>query len=134
LQEKLLNIFLRDALCTTHLVNEFGLNRAETNFEIPLDSITARHLRQEAGRGKLPRWPGVKHLEKEPSTAYQEFARTFAASETIARVHLDTYWWGTRGSHRVGGPRNRSVLGAHGGLCVPDGRRAEVPCGLSNFT
>lgn len=98
LARKVLNIFLRDALYTTYLSEKYGLKRAEANFEIPLDSITARHLRQLAGRGQLPRWLGVKHLTPEASAAYQEFSVELAACHRIARVHLDTYWWGHRGT------------------------------------
>jgi hypothetical protein len=96
LARKVLNIFLRDALYTTYLSEKFGLSRAEQCFEVPLDSITARHLRQAAGRGALPRWLGVKHLTPQTSAAYQAFAAEYAASHGIARAHLDTYWWGHR--------------------------------------
>ncbi len=98
LARKVLNIFLRDALYTTYLSKRFGLARAEHCFEVPLDSITARHLCQAAGRGALPRWLGVKHLTPSASAAYQAFAAEYAASHRIARAHLDTYWWGHRDS------------------------------------
>lgn len=62
LARKLINIFLRDALYTTYLVREYGLLIAEPHLEIPLDSITAKRLRAEAGPHNLPRWVGVKHL------------------------------------------------------------------------
>jgi len=50
LARKLLNIFLRDALYTTYLAERYGLKRSELFYEIPLDSITTRHLRREAGQ------------------------------------------------------------------------------------
>jgi hypothetical protein len=96
LARKLLNIFLRDALYTIYLSEKFHLKRAEENFEVPLDSITARQLCKEAGRGVLPRWIGVKHLTQEASTTYQAYAANSARSHSIARAHLDTYWWGHR--------------------------------------
>lgn len=69
LARKLLNIFLRDSLYTSYLRDAYGLDRAEAHFEIPLDSITAAHLRAEAGRGVLPRWPGVRHITPAASDA-----------------------------------------------------------------
>jgi len=98
LARKVLNIFLRDALYTTYLSEKFALGRAEHCLEVPLDSITARHLCQAAGRGALPRWLGVKHLTPQASAAYQEFAAEYGVSHGIARAHLDTYWWGHRES------------------------------------
>lgn len=94
LARKVLNIFLRDALYTTYLADI--LKESEANLEVPLDSITARHLCQAAGRGVLPRWLGVKHLTPEASALYQAYAAKLAKSRGIARVHLDTYWWGHR--------------------------------------
>ena len=96
LARKVLNIFLRDALYTTYLADKFHLKEGEANLEVPLDSITARHLCQAAGRGALPRWLGVKHLTPQASAIYQAYAANLAASHGIARAHLDTYWWGHR--------------------------------------
>lgn len=98
LARKLLNIFLRDALYTTYLCEKFGLSVAEEFFEIPLDSITSGCLRERAGRGVLPRWKGVKHLNPGGSDRYQDYAREQAQARGHARVHLDTYWWGERAS------------------------------------
>lgn len=96
LARKVLNIFLRDALYTTYLADKYHLTDAEANVEVPLDSITARHLYQAAGRSELPPWPGVKHLTPEASASYQAYAMQLAASYGITRAHLDTYWWGHR--------------------------------------
>lgn len=96
LSRKLLNIFLRDALYTTYLADEFKLQEAESLLEIPLDSITADHLRKETGGRRLPRWPGVKHLTPEVNKSYQSFAAQLAAIKALAPVHLDTFWWGHR--------------------------------------
>src|SRR4051812_22406287 len=57
---KVLNIYLRDCFYTTYLCEEFDLGKAENLFEIPLDSITAKELIHDSGRGVLPPWPGVK--------------------------------------------------------------------------
>ena len=95
LSRKLLNIFLRDGLYTVYLSRHFGLAAAERFFEIPLDSITARGIR--ADMPELPRWPGVKHLDRNLSAAYQVAAEVIARQKGVARVHLDAYWWGGRG-------------------------------------
>jgi len=96
LARKLLNIFLRDCLYSTHLSQEYGLESTEAFFEVPLDSITAKRLRQLAGRASLPPWLGVKHLLPEVSKRYQQFAEEVGQIRGIAQVHLDTYWWGAR--------------------------------------
>jgi hypothetical protein len=94
LSRKLLNIFLRDCLYTTYLAEAHGLRVAERFFEIPLDSITAARIR--AATPDLPRWPGVKYLEPDVSSAYQAAALSFGDQHGVARVHLDAYWWGMR--------------------------------------
>jgi hypothetical protein len=94
LARKLLNIFLRNSLYTTYLAREYGLATSERFLEIPLDSITARRIRQKAPA--LPRWLGVKHLDPDRSTAYQAAALAIAGRKGVARVHLDTFWWGAR--------------------------------------
>ncbi len=93
LARKVLNIFLRDCLYTIYLDEAFGLRKSEMYFELPLDSITAVHLKRAAGRGKLPAWPGVKHLTESLSARFQEAAAAEAARRNIARVHLDAIWW-----------------------------------------
>lgn len=93
LARKVLNIFLRDCLYTTYLDAAFGLRKNEAYFELPLDSITAVHLKRAAGRGKLPAWPGVKHLTEPLSTRYQEAATAEATRRGIPRIHLDAIWW-----------------------------------------
>ncbi len=96
LSRKLLNIFLRDALYTRYLAEPYELWRIESYLEVPLDSITVGYLRAQAQRGRLPLWLGVKHLTAEASFRYQEFAAVLAAERHLARVHLDTFWWGQR--------------------------------------
>jgi len=94
LARKLLNIFLRDCLYSGYLGREHDLERAEQYFEIPLDSITAKHIRDECPQ--LPPWPGVKHLTPDVSAAYQLAALLAAGRRGVARVHMDAYWWGAR--------------------------------------
>jgi hypothetical protein len=93
LARKILNIFLRDCLYTTYLSEAFHLQRAEKFLELPLDSITATELRRAAGRGALPRWPGVRHVTPAISARFQEVAAKEATVRKIARVHLDALWW-----------------------------------------
>jgi hypothetical protein len=93
---KLLNIFLRDAFYTTYLCDAHHLGSAEHNYELPLDSITARRLRLEASQNAIPRWHGVKHLTPEMSDIFQAAAAAVASLQGIARIHLDASWWGDR--------------------------------------
>ncbi|MDW7762062.1 MAG: hypothetical protein SCM96_15655 [Acidobacteriota bacterium] len=93
LARKVLNIFLRDCLYNTYLDAAFGLSKNLAYFEIPLDGITAVHLKRAAGRGMLPAWPGVKHLAEPLSVRYQEAATAEAGRRGIPRVHLDAIWW-----------------------------------------
>jgi hypothetical protein len=95
LARKLLNIFLRDSLYTGYLSRAYGLRAAERFLEIPLDSITAKRIRENVP--ELPRWPGVRHVSQEMSAAYQAAALPLARKERVYRVHLDAYWWGLRG-------------------------------------
>lgn len=90
---KLLNIFLRDCLYSSHLCSAFNLQRAEVAFEVPLDSVTALCLKREVGRGGLPAWPGVRHVTPELSKLFQEAAQVEATKRNVARVHLDAVWW-----------------------------------------
>lgn len=90
---KLLNIFLRDCLYTGYLEAAYRLSRAEQAYEIPLDSITAKHLKLVAGGGVLPRWPGVKYATPSLSDQYQRVAGEEAVRRGVARVHLDAVWW-----------------------------------------
>lgn len=90
---KLLNIFLRDCLYTTYLEEAYRLRSTQHEYELPLDSITALHLKRAAGRGSLPRWQGVKHVTAATSTTFQAAAKAVAVKKGIARVHLDAVWW-----------------------------------------
>jgi hypothetical protein len=92
LARKCLNIFLRDVYYTHYLRDHFGLTVDENWFEMPLDSIVVRALRQKTAT-KLPRWLGVKHLKPEASEIYQHAATELAAAKGITRVHLDAYLW-----------------------------------------
>jgi hypothetical protein len=93
LARKSLNIFLRDCLYTTYLCAAFHLDRAEHFLEVPLDSLTATGLKRKAGRGALPRWPGVRHVPPGVSAEFQRFAADLVRREGTARVHLDLAYW-----------------------------------------
>ena len=95
LARKLLNIFLRDSLYTGYLSRAYGLGAAERFLEVPLDSITAKRIREKVP--ELTPWPGVKHTSPEMSAAYQAAALLLARKHRVSRVHLDAYWWGQRG-------------------------------------
>lgn len=102
LARKLLNIFLRDALYTTYLSDAFVLCRSESLLEVPLDSISAAHIYSVGTRRRLPRWPSVKHNTAQISMAYQSVAAEISADAGVARVHLDTFWWGKRAAATAG--------------------------------
>ncbi len=93
LARKVLNIFLRDCAYTIYLSDAYDLLLAEEFFEIPLDSITARELKRACGHGRLPRWPGVKHVTPELSSEFQIAASSEAKKHGIPRLHLDALWW-----------------------------------------
>lgn len=90
---KALNIFLRDCLYTSYLAEAYRLRRAEHLFELPLDSITAKHLRHVESSRPLAPWPGVRHLSPSLSADFQFVAAEEARRMGIARVHLDAVWW-----------------------------------------
>jgi hypothetical protein len=90
LARKLLNIFLRDSLYTVYLREAYALQVAEAHYELPLDSVVAKQLRRQR---ELPRWPGVRHLTVQVSDEYQQAALDLARTKSIARVHLDAFFW-----------------------------------------
>jgi len=90
---KALNLFLRDICYNRFLCERHALAQAEDWMEIPLDGLVARALKRKAGRGKLPQWPGINELTAGVSGSFQVFAREFAASKGISRVHLDMRLW-----------------------------------------
>ena len=93
LARKVLDIFLRDALYTHYLRRRFNLNRSEAFFELPLDSITATALKRRHGRGKLPRWDGVRKVTPDVNDIFQDVALVTAKELGLERVHLDALWW-----------------------------------------
>jgi hypothetical protein len=90
---KALNLFLRDCLYNKYLNSHYRLDIIEHWLEIPLDSVIAKQLKRDAGRGCLPLWPGLKRLKKNESIKFQEHASFMAMEKGIARVHLDIGMW-----------------------------------------
>jgi hypothetical protein len=90
---KPLNIFLRNALYNQFLCQRYGLSKAISFFEVPLDSIVAGQLREMDTQHSLPRWPGVKYLDRETNEIFQTYLATLAAQHRLHRVHLDVYLW-----------------------------------------
>jgi hypothetical protein len=90
---KALNLFLRDLCYNRFLCERHTLAQLEDWMEIPLDGLVARSLKRRAGRGKLPRWPGINELTAGVSSSFQAFAREIADQEGISRVHLDMRLW-----------------------------------------
>ena len=96
LARKVLNLFLRECLYNAYLRQAYGLERAETFLELPLDSFTARGVRVRSPKASIPKWLGVRGVTAEASKAYQTRAEELAAEEGFARVHLDLYYWTER--------------------------------------
>lgn len=90
---KAINLFLRDVLYNKYLCRHFAFGQIERWLEVPLDSAVARGLKAKAGRGALPVWPGLKHLDHTVSDEFQKYASVHAHSLGIDRVHLDIYLW-----------------------------------------
>jgi hypothetical protein len=87
-------MFLRDCSYHHFLRAEYNLARIEEFLEIPLDGRVTEALRGDAGRGKLPQWPGVAKLTPRISDRYQEHASMLARQRGLPhRVHLDICLW-----------------------------------------
>lgn len=89
---KFLNIFLRGCLYNRYVCKYYRLDWIERFLEVPLDKSVATGLRSEHRNEDdepLSAWPGVSHLCRDTSRAYQAFASRVARSERFARVHLD---------------------------------------------
>jgi hypothetical protein len=67
--------------------------KIEKYLEIPLDRVVATALRCAAGKGALPKWPGLKHLDLKTSKIFQNYAAKCAKKYSVNRVHLDVYLW-----------------------------------------
>jgi hypothetical protein len=90
---KFLNIFLRDCLYNVWLREDFELARIEDWLEPPLDAHIAKGLKKDHKPQRLPRWPGVKHLDPAMSEQFQAVARQIAKRQGVAPVHLDIKYW-----------------------------------------
>ncbi|MBL8760806.1 MAG: hypothetical protein JNL50_05825 [Phycisphaerae bacterium] len=91
---KALNMFMRSCICESRLRVEYGLDGVEAWAEMPLDSVVACALKREAGREKLPAWPGLKHLDRATSDAFQESALECTRRRGLpARLFLDYDLW-----------------------------------------
>lgn len=90
---KVLNIFLRGATYNCYLREMYRLARLEGSLELPLDSLTIKGLKSRSPKRSLPRWHGVKHLEKDDSDRFQLRASEIASEHGVSRVHLDIYLW-----------------------------------------
>ncbi len=87
---KSLNLFLRSCVYNHHLRQAHGLAVLELLLEVPLDSVVATALKRDAGRGVLPRWPGLKRLQYKDSRKFQKHATMMAKRMKLpALVFLD---------------------------------------------
>lgn len=90
---KALNLFLRDVCYNRFICRTHRLAMLEPWLEITLDNLVATALKRRAGRGGLPRWPGLKRLTPPVSEEFQSVAKRWADAEGISRVHLDMRIW-----------------------------------------
>ena len=93
---KTLNLFLRSCFYTHELRKAYGMAKAARRLEVPLDSLVAKGLREDAGKHnvRLPRWRGLKRLTPVESEEFQKHAREYAAGCKLpAPVFLDNYLW-----------------------------------------
>jgi hypothetical protein len=95
LARKGLNIYLRECLYTHYLREAYYLHLSEGNFELPMDSLTARKLRA-AGNDAAPRWCSVRELDSTENAVFQQLAAQEGSQRGMARIHLDAFWWGLR--------------------------------------
>jgi hypothetical protein len=86
---KALNVFLVQVFMNKYLAKQYGLSKFSDIPETPLDSQATKKLRKIAGRGKLPRWDGIKRLKPEVSQRYQIFAADYAKQQGIPRSCLE---------------------------------------------
>ncbi|MCC6906311.1 MAG: hypothetical protein IT430_00090 [Phycisphaerales bacterium] len=91
---KALNLFMRGCVCDHLLRAAHHLDRVEAAAELPLDGVVAIRLKQLAGRGRLPEWPGLKHLTRDDHRLFQIFAAQEAERRGMrARIYLDYLLW-----------------------------------------
>ncbi len=91
---KALNLFIRRCIWDYRLRSAYNLDKIERWTEIPLDSKVATKLKQLAGRGKLPAWPGLKRLTREENQQFQAFAAIYANENGfLSRADLDAHLW-----------------------------------------
>lgn len=96
LARKGLNIFLKECLYSSYLRSSSRIDRSERYLELPLDSYTGKALNKI--EKSLPRWDTVRRLNPDLSQSFQEAASCEGERRKLARVHLDVFWWGHRGS------------------------------------
>jgi hypothetical protein len=91
---KALNLYLRSCVYNHFLRKAHRLVVIEPWLEVPLDSIVANSIREQAEDGTLPRWPGLKHLTPRGSRRFQEEGAALAKGMRVpALVFLDNVLW-----------------------------------------
>ena len=77
--------------------------RQSLSFEVPMDSIVANELKELDTQKVLPKWPGVKYLDKQTNATYQRFLGQIAIQFALNRVHLDVVLWQKLGRNLTSG-------------------------------
>jgi hypothetical protein len=90
---KALNLFLRDAALNCHLREAYRLHPVESLLHLPIDSKVSEGLVEKFPPETFLRWTGVKYLERNEYTKYQEYAAIYAKNCKIPRICLDDVFY-----------------------------------------
>lgn len=93
---KAVNIFMRTAVYTSPLAEEYHLAPLLPFLEVPLDKDVASALRVTAEGADLPAWKSIVSLTPERSQMYQRVASCVARRMHVHRADLDVYYWAVR--------------------------------------
>jgi len=92
---KAINIFLFQASCDLHLVQEYQLDKIIPYLELPLDNPNAERLKKEAKKeGIKLKWKNIKGLTPEENKELQKYALKYAKEKhNCERCYLDLIFW-----------------------------------------
>ncbi len=96
LSRKVLNIFIFEAAHNTILNSYYHFEKIIPFLEVPLDNTNAKNLIELAEKeGMTLKWNGIKWLDAETSSQFQDYAKLYARRQGYARCYLDLQWWRT---------------------------------------
>jgi hypothetical protein len=96
---KALNLYFRELVYNKFICDYYRVPKAKKkyhdfilNLEVPLDKDVAMGIKKNSLDSTL-KWIGIRNLDKETSSLFQEAAEIIAKQQGIARVHLDLNYW-----------------------------------------